>query len=169
MLVTFAQIRQPFTIADVPEALPIEAAVIRNPILRDLRYRWQAAVGQDRLPPRAAFTPESLRGALGRVMILQVESGPGATSVFRYRLFGTDMCDFHGRDMTGLTTDDFDCLDFAKATRRQNEAALERGGPSCFVVCIGNGEVRYQYEKLILPVAVDDGGTQLIVCSFPLD
>ena len=169
MLVSLAQISQPFVIADVPDPVPLDPHRVRSPVLRDLEQHWWGLHEDERVPPRTAFPPERLRAALGRVMVLQVEDGPNGHRLFRYRLFGTDMCKFHGRDMTGLTTDEFASPDFASAVRRQNEAALARGTPTSYAICVGDGEVHYQYEKLILPVAADDGETHLIVCSFPLD
>ena len=66
--------------------------------LRDLLAFWQQHRGGAVLPARAAFDPLQLRPHLGWLSLARVE--PDRRDL-RYRLVGTNVVDWHGRDITG--------------------------------------------------------------------
>lgn len=161
------QCHKPFEIVELLDEQCLAQDHVRNPILHDLGRRWHQAAGQGAFPDRDAFRPETLAGALSRLMILQIEGQDEPT--FRYRLIGTGLCDFFGYDLTGRTTDDIPCPAFARSVWLQNRQTSKAGGPTFHGMRVTDGEVVHHYEKIILPVTATDGGNQLLACSFPID
>lgn len=71
---------------------------IDHPELANLHNHWVAQAGTDRLPGRAAFTPETLRPWLGHIGIVEVERDPLR---LRVRLAGVHLVEHDGHDHTG--------------------------------------------------------------------
>jgi len=90
--------------APMPETLSTpEIQVLegpQNPDLAALHQLWLAKRGTRPMPARADFEPAEFRSLLPHIMLVDVLPAP---DIYRVRLMGQAMIDFHGRNLTGLT------------------------------------------------------------------
>lgn len=107
-----------------------------------------------RLPAR--LDPLDLpRGILPYVMLLDLEHGAGRP-LLRIRLAGTEVCAKHGREMKGLTTDDFFQPDDADAVVAAALAVARTKRPSLARRSyITLHDRSWSYTRLILPLSRD--------------
>lgn len=125
---------------------------IDSPRLRNLLALWQAKCGAATLPSRTAFDPLQMREHLGWLSLARVE--PDRRDL-RYRLIGTKVVDWHGRDITGHLA----------------SAALPQPLPGLLMLLVEHprvarlhGQISWRdkghlsYEMLVLPLA-EDGAT----------
>lgn len=64
---------------------------------------WEERKADRSMPSRADFNPETLKGYLGHLTLIDIERDPLR---FRYRLVGTVVTNATGRDVTGHYLDD---------------------------------------------------------------
>jgi hypothetical protein len=73
---------------------------VTHPRLRNLLTFWETRRGERAMPAREALDPLVLREWLGHLMLIEaVDDGQ-----FRYRVYGTGLAEYLGRDLTGKTT-----------------------------------------------------------------
>jgi len=127
------------------------------PRLAEVVQLWeqeQAALG--RLPAR--LDPLSLpRDILPYVMLLDLDAA-GSRHLLRIRLAGTEVCAKHGREMKGLTTDDFFHEDDADAVvQAALRVAAGRRPSLARRSYITINDRSWSYVRLILPLSRDGG------------
>ena len=98
--------------------------LITEPCRSFARWAWRVG-GSSCVLSRDLFEPEDLQPWLGRFTI--VERVP-ETGDFRYRLFGMQLAEAIGRDLTGKTFDEWPPNE-AAVLREQTEAVLEARTP----------------------------------------
>lgn len=76
---------------------------IEAPALREILALWQCKCGDRAMPARSDFGPEELRAHMGWIVLVDVEPAPLR---FRYRLIGTELTQWVGRDSTGRYLDE---------------------------------------------------------------
>jgi len=76
-----------------------------RPELTTLTALWTERRGDRIAPDRAAFDPLSLRDYLSRIIIYEVVGEPPHHR-FRFRLYGTLVAEYSGRDVTGRMLDE---------------------------------------------------------------
>ena len=76
-----------------------------RPELKALTALWLERRGSRIAPDRSDFNPLSLRDYLSRIIIYEVVGEPPAHR-FRFRLYGTLVAEYSGRDMTGRMLDE---------------------------------------------------------------
>jgi hypothetical protein len=144
----------PRTAEDVPDAR-----------LRALYGYWIAKCAGRPMPLRRDIDVLELAPWLGNLMLIEVLEG-GAE--FRYRVYGSTLAQYYGRDLTGKTTEGVP-EEARKAVRREYRAVLADGRP---VVILRDREVRHRtmrVAKLVLPLSSDGAALDLLlVGSFPL-
>jgi hypothetical protein len=117
------------------------------------------------MPLRRDIDVLELAPWLGNLMLIEVLEG-GAE--FRYRVYGSTLAQYYGRDLTGKTTEGVP-EEARKAVRREYRAVLADGRP---VVILRDREVRHRtmrVAKLVLPLSSDGAALDLLlVGSFPL-
>jgi hypothetical protein len=138
-------------------------AVIVHPRLRNLLAFWNAKRGDRMLPARTAIDALDLWEWLGNLLL--IESAPEGE--FRYRVYGTGLAEYYGRDLTGKTTAAL--RPEVRAVVRGEYAAVCRSGQPLLVT--HTRHVREQptrVEKLILPFS-GDGCTvdRLLAGAYP--
>ena len=74
---------------------------IEHPLLLRLLEMWTAKCGERRMPARADFDVLELKDWLGNLMLIDVLED---ASEFRYRLYGSVLASYYGRDLTGKLT-----------------------------------------------------------------
>jgi hypothetical protein len=124
---------------------------------------WQAKCGARAMPARAAIDAIDLWAWLGNLML--IETWPGGE--FRYRVYGTGLAEYYGRDLTGKTTaqlrPDVRALVLAEYTE-----VCRTGRPLLVTHTRRVREQRTPVEKLILPFSGDgDGVTRLLAGAYP--
>ena len=142
-----------------------EASDISDNRLVRLLGHWEglnAGLNPGGLPPIAGIDPLQLGFILGWLMVMDPIDG-GAD--FRYRLYGSSIAATTGRDLTGLKVSDSFRL-FADWTIEVYRNVLSQRRP----VLTRHSPRRYvrvdQWERLVLPFAVDDGSVgRLLVGS----
>lgn len=76
-----------------------------RPELKSLTALWHEKRGDRIAPDRTAFDPLSLREYLSRIIIYEVVGTPPQHR-FRFRLYGTLVAEYSGRDVTGQMLDE---------------------------------------------------------------
>ncbi|MBI3506987.1 MAG: PAS domain-containing protein [Proteobacteria bacterium] len=76
--------------------------LIDQPILVELYRYWRSKFAGDRMPSRRAIDPVEIPALLPWIFLMDVGHLPLA---FRYRLIGTGIVNFLGRDFTGRAVD----------------------------------------------------------------
>lgn len=125
------------------------------PLLSQATALWQAGIdATGRLPVR--LDPLELpRELLPYVMLLDLEEA-GLRARLRIRLAGTEVCAKHGREMKGLTTDDFFHPDDADAVVTAAQAVARSRQPSLARRSyITINDRMWSYVRLILPLSRD--------------
>jgi hypothetical protein len=124
---------------------------IAHPRLRQLLAFWDAKRGARPMPGYAAIDAIELWAWLGNLILIEVTAVGG----FRYRVYGTGLAEYYGRDLTGKTTDVLRpdvralvCQEYAEVCQTARPLLVTH-----------RRRVRDQpmvVEKLILPFAADD-------------
>lgn len=127
---------------------------------------WQGKRRADgRLPARADLDPLEMKPWLGHLSILEVVDG-GRDFVFR--LYGTDLAEAVGFDMTGKSAADYPGARSQVLVRTYRAAmAARRPLLSAFVVRFAGRIVMPAWERVVAPLA-SDGNTvdKLIVLAY---
>lgn len=76
-----------------------------RPELKSLTALWHEKRGSRIAPDRTDFDPLTLRDYLSRIIIYEVVGAPPQHR-FRFRLYGTLVAEFSGRDVTGRMLDE---------------------------------------------------------------
>jgi hypothetical protein len=79
------------------------AEKIHHPLLKQLYAYWLGKRAGICMPPRRAIAPDELRGLLPHLLLIDVVA---AEQRYRYRLAGTHIREFFGREITGLHLDE---------------------------------------------------------------
>ncbi len=141
--------------ASVPE--------IAHPRLRSLLSFWDDRRGGRTMPGREAIDPLALREWLGHLLLIE-RLGDGD---FRYRVYGTGLAEFYGRDLTGKTTASLR-PEVRSLVRGEYERVCQSGLP--LLVCHQRRvhEQRLPVEKLILPFSSDGAAVdRLLAGAYP--
>lgn len=144
-------------IEDRAEALDAIAA----PRLRRLLDYWSGACAGRAMPARADIDPLGLREHMGRIHMLEV-LGPGR---FRFRIYGSGMTNPDVRDMTGLTTDDYEDKAFGALVTRHYKSCVEAKAPVYHCVLGELDALPYEYARLTLPLSSDGTSVDMLLAS----
>lgn len=81
----------------------IDASLFKTAVVRLVYEYWLGKCVRGRLPRRADLHPEEMRGFLPYVFLVDVTQAPLA---FRFRLVGTKIAEWSGKEFTGLAVDE---------------------------------------------------------------
>lgn len=128
--------------------------------LRALEAYWQSHAADGRLPGHEMIDPLSLRPWLGRLLLVDVVDG----SDFVYRLYGTDVAETFGQDMTGRSPQGFPPHHVEIIVAPYRSVAATRA-PRYTAHIMSIQERKFAaWERVILPVAGPGGAVgQLLV------
>lgn len=138
-----------------PEAIAsgLGAAEIASPVLRDLYLYWLGKWQGPRMPTRADIEPLEIPTLLPLVYLVDVEGDPRR---FRFRLIGTRIVAWLGRDLTGAYLSD--------PTARRYAAVADSGRPAYDALNAAGKEGRHgSYQRLLLPLAGEEGGVAMLL------
>ncbi len=149
-----------------PEGLLLaEPCPADHPNLESVRFlldRWQAARADnpDRLPPREAFSPETLGRLLGRISLLEPIDGGRD---FRFRIHAGIAADVGGLDLGGKRVGEMPYPDYREAIVRLFAAALEVEAPQLERMRINWFGTIYDYIDVAVPLYDETRGTPVIL------
>lgn len=131
-----------------------------DPDLRYLFGYWRRAAGDGVVPHRREIDPPiDLPGFLPTTIMFNVERGAGGMG-FRYRLLGTRLAEFAGRDVTGMTIQEAFGDDITARDREIYERVVGEG--ICYsgqrISLIHSRQFFERYRRLVMPVRGDDSG-----------
>jgi len=130
---------------------------------------WQSRRKGTDLPGRADFDPLDFPQLLSSIALVSVlrdsQADPDLPTDFRYRLAGTRIAAFAGRDPTGKRfTDLYSGTYLARAIATYREVVTRKDySLSQNVFVTGQGEEKIHYDRMLLPLA-SDGQTVDMVC-----
>ncbi len=125
------------------------------PLLQQATTLWQASIDTSGSLPARLDPLELPRDLLPYVMLLDLEEA-GLRARLRIRLAGTEVCAKHGREMKGLTTDDFFHAEDADAVVTAAQAVARSRQPSLARRSyITINDRMWSYVRLILPLSRD--------------
>lgn len=145
-------------------AAPRSAQVEDPKLVRIARY-WRDRSVDGRLPSRRDIDPIGLRDLLPFVFLVDVEPEPRR---FRYRLIGTAIAEFTGRDLTGRVIDESTYGAFAGLAQGVFSIPVDTAKP---VLCRGravyNPPLAWQrVELLILPLSRDGNAINMLLGGY---
>jgi hypothetical protein len=125
-----------------------------HPKLRALHTYWHGLWTGERLPARQRIDPLAIPHLLDSLYLIDIEREPLR---FRYRLMGTKLVFFRGRELKGLYMDEAH-QQFESSPVRQNYEELARTAEPQWrkgATVFSWGEGRTTIERLLLPLASD--------------
>lgn len=149
-----------------PEGLLLaEPCPADHPGLESIRFlldRWHAerVDKPERLPPRDAFSPETLGRLLGRISLLEpIEGGRD----FRYRIHAGIAADVGGLDLGGKRVGEMPYPDYREAIIRLFAGALEAETPQLQRMRINWFGTIYDYIDVAMPLYDESRVTPVIL------
>lgn len=128
-----------------------------GPLTAALLDYWLSKRRDGVMPARADLDPLDIPKLLPHIMIMEVEAGTGR---MRFRLVGTRVVTMFGADNTGKYLDEVDFGEQRPAIMESYETALSGAAPHHRrMEFINKDGVRFDMERLILPLSPDGGQT----------
>jgi hypothetical protein len=141
----------------------LDTEAIHSLRLRQLYAYWRSKAVGGRLPSRADIDPAEIPQLLPYVFLVDVERNPRR---FRFRLIGTQICAWSGRDVTGKYVDDAVYGSRGPEVARQYGEVAERGLPFYIEQPASRPERDYVfYDRLMLPLAQDGRIVDMLLCG----
>jgi hypothetical protein len=141
----------------------VDVTAIHSLKLRQLYAYWKSKAASGRLPSRADISPADVPQLLPYIFLIDVERDPQR---FRFRLIGTQICQWAGRDVTGLYTDDPFYGDHGARLSQQYAEVAARGLPFYTEQQAARPERDYVfYDRIVLPLAQDGRTVDMLLCA----
>lgn len=140
-----------------------------HPALDDSAHRrlyeyWLAKRAGRRMPARADVEPLELGDILGDFGLIDVE--PRDPPRFRYRLIGTNMVEFFGRDFTGETVEQSKSGNYARKLLELYRECAQLGTPVYWEgVFEYQNRTHWRVKRLLLPLSSDGRTVDMILFS----
>jgi hypothetical protein len=140
--------------------------VIRSERLRQVYAYWASKIVGGRLPSRASIDPVEIPRLLPFVFLVDVERDPQR---FRFRLVGTQICVWAGRDATGMYTDDPAYGSQGPEITRQYAEVVARRRALYSEQPAARPERDFMfYDKVVLPLSADGVHINMLFCAADL-
>jgi len=144
---------------DQADRVAIESIPV--PTLARLFEYWRK-LKVEALPSLADLDPRLVLVEPGRVHLLRVE-GQG---LFRFLHYGASVTNPDARDMTGLTTAEYEDSSFGDLVRAHYQEAVDAREPVCRLVKAHWNGADYRYMRLTLPFGLHGKKVEfLVVCT----
>jgi hypothetical protein len=119
-----------------------------------LRAAWEETRGNKTLPTRAAFNLAQLKRWMPHISIADVLSD----SQFQFSLFGEDLADVYGQDLTGSLLSDLTPSDIWSVVLQHYAEVVKTKRPLFCPISVSNGSWYTEVSRLLLPLS-NDGET----------
>lgn len=126
----------------------------RHSPLQQLFNYWNDKRQQKLLPCRDVIDPLELRFVLGNVLLAEIVRGERLR--FRYRLWGSNLTEDYGVEMTGRYVDELQPAALAVRVQQTYLAAMTTGLPQHQKVDEVISGRWFVHERLLLPLALGD-------------
>jgi hypothetical protein len=130
-----------------------DVAAFEDRRLGQLLEHWRGLARDGDLPSAEAIDPTALVFILGWLMIIDPLAGGGD---FKYRLYGSNIAELTGRDLTGCKVSD-SFPDFAAFTSEVYRGVMQSRRPMLTRHTPHRRMIVSRWERLILPFAGSDG------------
>jgi hypothetical protein len=141
----------------------LDTDAIHSAKLRQLYAYWRSKAAGSRLPSRTDIDPAEIPQLLPYVFLVDVERNPQR---FRFRLIGTQICAWAGRDITGMYVDDPAYGPRATEVARQYGEVVARGLPFYIEQPASRPERDYAfYDRVVMPLAQDGRTVDMLLCG----
>jgi hypothetical protein len=135
--------------------------VVTHPKLQALHGYWRTECRANGLPARTSFGSEGMRLWLGHVALIDVLREPVQ---FRVRLYGTQLANLNGADLSGKALDGCFARNKVAAALDPYYACMKYSAPVAFAHRYEtNEQVPLVLEQILLPCAADGVNIDLIV------
>lgn len=141
-------------------AVELSLAEVSSPRIQWANEFWHSRKSGRALPSRADFVPEEIKPLLGRVAMLEVSYDP---LDFRYAVFGTELVQSYGRDMTGKSVRDLSPPGFAELLFRLYEELVASAAPRVHRITHETPKKLNSFERIALPLSSDGATVDKIV------
>lgn len=129
--------------------------------LRRLLAYWVGRRAGRLMPSWSDMNLDDLAEHASRLHVLDFE-GPGR---FRFRIYGGAVTNPDVRDMTGLTTQDYEDQRFGGLVSRHYQECTDRRLPICRHVVASLQNKPYEYFRLVLPLSDDARTVNMLMAS----
>lgn len=135
--------------------------------LRALHSYWLSKKGSRIAPPRAAIWPDELRALLPNIALVEVIGTPPR---FRFRLFGSNLVDAYGEDITGRFADEVDLDGIGCRIHDDATSVVRERRASVAQIAYKTGDGRHlQYERVLLPLSDDGETVNMILIGYAIE
>lgn len=135
---------------------------IEDERLRRLYRYWDEKRQGRRFPARRDIDPLDFPYVLGQMMLIDVSYDP---LQFRFRLYGTELVDRMGFDMTGRTLDKHPLPEFRDFLERGWREVLDTGAPAHVFFNRLVDDRQRRFESLRLPLSADGQKIDIIMVT----
>lgn len=132
-------------------------ASLEQPRLRQLHAYWQEKRGDRPFPARADIDPAEMLFILGDLILFDIEAGEDGQPRFRYRLFGSNIVQRQGFDMTGKCIDQHPWPGFANRAREGYLRLVQTGLPDAIIRREEIDGRLFRHQSLLLPLGITPG------------
>lgn len=145
---------------------PFNPDVIEEPALRELYDYWAEKCGSRAIPARGDIDPLDIPKLLPQIYMIDVERDPMR---FRFRLIGTTIITWFGRDATGLYMDEPEYKKSVHVFEPHYVEVVETGRPRYDHQHAPQFDARYRnYARLLCPLAGDGKTVDMMLCGLEL-
>jgi hypothetical protein len=137
-----------------------ESQIAHDDGLLSLYRYWSGKRRGRAMPSRADLEVAELKPWLGYLILVEVSGEP---LDFRYRVFGSQIAEEVGFDLTGQSIDDNPPKEVAEL-RRGYEEAVARKAPFYQLHEMTGLKGRYRYHRVLLPLSDDDETVNMVLC-----
>lgn len=123
-----------------------------KPQLQQLYAYWDTKRRGRRYPQRGDIEPLELKFILGSLILIDIEPEPLR---FRYRLFGSEIAQRQGFDMTGKYSEEHPWPEFSARTREVYTEVMRTEAPALIRRQGVIDEQHFDHQSLVLPLGHD--------------
>jgi hypothetical protein len=148
----------------------IDPPKLANPTLAFLRSYWESKRHGRAMPSRADIDPLEMKEHLGWIILADVLAD---YADFRFRLVGTRVTDYFGRDITGKTLSESYAA-YGPAAQKMALAVYRKVARDRVVLrTFGNagwlGQDFLEFDQLFLPLSEDGVRANMVMSAFTFD
>lgn len=146
-----------------------DGELLEDPDLKRLFAYWSRAAGEEPAPRRRDIDPPiDLPAFLPTTVMFNVERNQDGSLAFRYRVVGTRLAEFAGRDFKGQTTEEafgaeFAARDMAIYRRVVEDCVCYSGHRTSMVHA---RQMFERYRRLVMPILGDETGRVDMIWSW---
>lgn len=124
-----------------------------NPELDALKALWVEVCGERTLPQRREFDLDVMKRWAAHISIAVV----APEGRFQFRLFGTELANVYGRDLTGSYLDELTPTDLWSVVIMHYREVVRTRQPLFAPISVSNGRWYTEVSRLLLPLATNGG------------